>query len=180
MNIATRRATICHQLWPVVLLSFVLLLFYSKHPFPDALILQSVTAAIVYGQCYAVFLPLIPMRACQPARWQNADGCRTGCICTGPCAGTPSSGWRSRQLWLFPHFHLQGFIHLWQQLSPFPVRQKAVVGGWGPTVRKRTIRRKLSSKKSISKQFRPLNANFRLKDTVLRVRFYIHYVRHIR
>lgn len=33
----------------------------------------------------------------------------------------------ARLLWFFPRFHLQGVIHLRQQLAPFPVGQKAVV-----------------------------------------------------
>ena len=37
------------------------------------------------------------------------------------------------------------------------------IGVWGPTVRKCTVRGKLSSEKSISRQESPLSANFRLK-----------------
>lgn len=44
-----------------------------------------------------------------------------------------------------------------------PGRARGLKGFEGPTVRKRTVRGKLSSEKSISRQESPLSANFRLK-----------------
>ena len=49
-------------------------------------------------------------------------------------------------------------------VPPYPFVQLATLKGVrGPTVRKRTVRGKLSSEKSISRQESPLSANFRLK-----------------
>lgn len=46
--------------------------FYSKHPFPGALILQSIPGGIVYGRCYAAFLPLTPWFAPSCARTKHS------------------------------------------------------------------------------------------------------------